>query len=143
MQEEGSMLRALVPVLLVALASAQSAQFKSGSPADDSVPTPSGMKSIKPADPAPVAPKPAGGVSAVPKPSPIMLDAAKVAALRARHELAKANGQLCPIREARQAMRLAEAEAQLAAQAGGKGGDPFGLKGKGSGGVQAIGNGKD
>ena len=132
------MFRALVPVLMAALVAAPTAaQFKSGSSADDSSKAvPSGFQSVLPSNPAPVASKPDGGVHAVEKPAGPMLDAAAVAAWRARHELAKANGQLCAVRDGRQELRLAQAEAQLAAQMAGK---PS-VQPKGTGGLKASGD---
>jgi len=129
------MFRALVPVLMAALVAAPTAaQFKSGSSADDSVKAvPSTLQSVKPSNPAPLAPKPESGIHAVEKPAGPLLDAAEIAALRARHELAKANGQLCAVRDGRQELRLKQAEAQLAAQMAGK---PS-VQPKGTGGLKA------
>lgn len=132
------MFRALVPVLMAAMVAAPTAaQFKSGTSADDSVKAvPSGLQSIKPSNPAPVVTKPEGGFHAVEKPAGPLLDAAEVAAWRTRHELAKAHGQLCAVRDGRQEVRLAQAEAQLAAQMAGK---PS-TQPKGTGGWKAVGD---
>lgn len=112
------MSRTLVPVLLLVLTAAPGAAqvqgIRSAAPARMSE-----VRSAKPFAPKPVLPKaPAGLRALVEAPASVQgpVDPVKLAMLRALHEQAKASGQLCPLREAHQARRLAELEALLAAQ---------------------------
>jgi hypothetical protein len=97
------MSRALVSLLLFALAAPGAAQ----------------ILGARPHAPAPAAQKPIGGIRPVvspPRPTKAWIDPAEVAALRALHEALKAAGKLCPERAAYQAKKLAELEKALAAQ---------------------------
>ena len=114
------MFRPLVSVFLVALAAAPAAAQLGGStsagPQARTIPLVGTFQPTKSRAPAPLVKspsRPTGVRSTYIAKSSSGLDPAWVAMMRARHELAKANGQLCPIREARQAARLAEAEASL------------------------------
>jgi hypothetical protein len=111
------MLRALLPLLLLTLGAAPAVAQKARTAPNDAAQEPSPRLGGVRSDTRPTAPAPkraGGGVSST-NPAPGLPSLKYVAAMRARHEKAKANGQLDPRRMERQARRLAQAEAMLAA----------------------------